>query len=393
MRNERDNKFEGDEDSEYHFSEEESGYDVETEAPKAEKPASKFKLSSLSGGMTRSKRMIISGIIFIGLVVVVYKMVMPTSSSSIPTDITPAVVAEKNGSNPIANQAVSPQAPVVSQPIAQAQPVIPVAAPTPPATMPEQPTPQPIASSAPVQPQTQFPAQLPAQSQPTMAQSNPMSPTNPMPATSQPVVTMAAPPVSQVPFPQPSATPIPVPTSPVMTSPTAPPTAPLPAVPNNNVVDSGIAAMTATENKLTSQIQGDYVQKLNEYEAQNKALRDQMDILNTRVTTMETQINQLVQALTHQNQNVSSAAPPSIPSAVPPVPSFAQAAPPKIAYNVQAIIPGRAWLRGDNGETLTVAEGDVIKEVGRVTKIDPYDGVVEINTGTKLVSLSYGNGA
>ena len=65
----------------------------------------------------------------------------------------------------------------------------------------------------------------------------------------------------------------------------------------------------------------------------------------------------------------------------------------KVAFSVQAIIPGRAWLRSDNGEALTVAEGDTIKGFGRVTKIDPYDGIVEVNTGNKVVSLSYGNGA
>jgi hypothetical protein len=64
----------------------------------------------------------------------------------------------------------------------------------------------------------------------------------------------------------------------------------------------------------------------------------------------------------------------------------------KSPYNVQAIIPGRAWLRAENGETLTVTEGDLIKDLGRVSKIDPYDGVVEINTGTKVISLAYGNG-
>jgi intracellular multiplication protein IcmG len=63
---------------------------------------------------------------------------------------------------------------------------------------------------------------------------------------------------------------------------------------------------------------------------------------------------------------------------------------PKIAFSVQAIIPGRAWLKSDSGDTVTVAEGDMLKSYGRVTKIDPYDGIVDIDTGTKIVSLSYG---
>ena len=77
--------------------------------------------------------------------------------------------------------------------------------------------------------------------------------------------------------------------------------------------------------------------------------------------------------------------------AVEATPQPAAATEPKIAYTVQAIIPGRAWLRSDAGDTVTVTEGDVIKDVGRITKIDPYDGIVQVNTGTKVVSLTYGN--
>jgi hypothetical protein len=59
-------------------------------------------------------------------------------------------------------------------------------------------------------------------------------------------------------------------------------------------------------------------------------------------------------------------------------------------YSVQAIIPGRAWLKSDSGDTVTVAEGDMLRGYGRVTKIDPYDGIVNIDTGGKVVTLSYG---
>ncbi len=59
---------------------------------------------------------------------------------------------------------------------------------------------------------------------------------------------------------------------------------------------------------------------------------------------------------------------------------------------MQAIIPGRAWLKSDSGDTVTVAEGDLLKGYGRVTKIDPYDGVVTIDNGNRIVTLSYGSG-
>ena len=98
-------------------------------------------------------------------------------------------------------------------------------------------------------------------------------------------------------------------------------------------------------------------------------------------------MNQLIQTLTQQFQGGASAS-----AAIQPPASVEQAGPPpRIPYTVQAIIPGRAWLRAKNGDTVTVAEGDDIKGIGRVTKIDPYDGVVEVNVQGRSVSLTYGN--
>jgi len=152
--------------------------------------------------------------------------------------------------------------------------------------------------------------------------------------------------------------------------------------------------MPAAPTTSYNQLQMEYTQKLNDFFAQNKILQDQIQTLNARVMSMEAQMNQMMQMFTRygqdvtnnnmNNMNMNSVSPPQ--SAPPPMPD------PKIAYSVQAIIPGRAWLRSDSGETVTVAEGDTIKDLGRITKIDPYDGVVEINTGNKVVSLSYGSG-
>jgi intracellular multiplication protein IcmG len=127
-----------------------------------------------------------------------------------------------------------------------------------------------------------------------------------------------------------------------------------------------------------SQLQADYSRQINEYASQNRALQDQMQSLNARVAGMESQLAQLLQALMHPAQ----AAPKEHETTVEQ----------RITFNVQAIIPGRAWLKSASGETVTVAEGDVVRDLGRITKIDPYDGVVEINTGNKVVALSYGNG-
>lgn len=54
-------------------------------------------------------------------------------------------------------------------------------------------------------------------------------------------------------------------------------------------------------------------------------------------------------------------------------------------YYVQAIIPGRAWLKNSNGQIITVAPGDAVPGYGTVSTIDSQSGVVTTSTGTKIV--------
>ena len=54
-------------------------------------------------------------------------------------------------------------------------------------------------------------------------------------------------------------------------------------------------------------------------------------------------------------------------------------------YYIQAIIPGRAWIRTSNGQTITVAYGDELAGLGKVTKIDAENGVVITSSGAKVM--------
>jgi intracellular multiplication protein IcmG len=54
---------------------------------------------------------------------------------------------------------------------------------------------------------------------------------------------------------------------------------------------------------------------------------------------------------------------------------------PKPVYYIQAIIPGRAWLKNTNGTTLTVSEGQIIPGKGEVRIIDPVQGKVVLSSG------------
>jgi hypothetical protein len=167
-----------------------------------------------------------------------------------------------------------------------------------------------------------------------------------------------------------------------------------------NSSEAKMIELEAESARLLNQMNTEYTQKLNDFSTQNQALQDQMQSLNARVLSMETQLNQLVQALTRQSQSAgtpgsaqNSATLPTTAAAsdqqgMPAEPAVS----PRAFYTVQAIIPGRAWLKSENGDIVTVAEGDMIRDLGRVTKIDPYDGIVEVNTGSKTISLSYGTG-
>ena len=51
-------------------------------------------------------------------------------------------------------------------------------------------------------------------------------------------------------------------------------------------------------------------------------------------------------------------------------------------YFVVAVIPGRAWLKGADGSSISVAVGDNLDGYGKILNIDPYNGQVQTSVGT-----------
>jgi biotin carboxyl carrier protein len=372
MLNDREDKYDND-DSEYHFTDEDVSYEVETESPKASPSAGANGLAALINRLGQSKRILISLGVFVVLIFLVYKMVAPTSPK---VDIPVPVVAQQT------NQVGVPQ----SQSTAPMQATMPQSPAAPNAVMAQS---QSSALPAPNQPvavnneqsQQQQPEQAAAMQQPSAAMMPESSTSNMNTATEQPAMMV------QQPMPQEAQNN----SSAITMPPVMPVQSSVPAQPYQTPVQPSQMEQIVNQNeKLMSQLQADYTQKANDYAAQNRELQEQMQSLNTRVASMESQMNQLVQALTKQTQSATQA--PAVAEA--PVPTNQPANEMSSSrYSVQAIIPGRAWLRSDSGEAVTVAEGDTIKDLGKVTKIDPYDGVVEINTGSKVISLSYGSGS
>ena len=53
-------------------------------------------------------------------------------------------------------------------------------------------------------------------------------------------------------------------------------------------------------------------------------------------------------------------------------------------YYVQAVIPGRVWLRSIGGQTMTVSVGDTLPGYGKITAIDSYSGMVKTSSGITI---------
>lgn len=379
MLSNRDDKPNEHEESEYHFSDDDVGYEIESDSPKSSASEGGGSASNALSRLTGSKRMMISLGVFLVLVFVVYKMVAPGSSAP-STDIVPQAAAPVETMSASSAPASTPAPAEQVAPVQETatQPVMSVAAGNqqpPSAAAPASAAPQEMAASPPQPASVQQP---PQQVQQQIQQTQQAAPVEQKIIEQNPEVVASMPPVIPVQSNIPATSGQP----PVVTSVT------------HTGTDAAIASMVSTNERLMGQLQADYTQRLNEYSSQTKDMQGQIQTLNSRVATMESQMNQIVQILTH---GAPQGAAPSMaaPASAAPVPQAAvpqsQASDVKVNYSVQAIIPGRAWLRSENGETVTVAEGDSIKDLGRVTKIDPYDGVVEVNTGNKTVSISYGN--
>ncbi len=354
MVHERDDEYEGQEDGEYHFSDDQANYEMEPEittksdAPAAPKPA------PIGGGAAKNLRRPVLGVVVFVLVIFLgYKIISPSTSVP-PTDFS-------QNNSPITKTMTTRQ-PVEKTTVVTTTTSAPArtAAPTPPVTTVTTvtaPVATPVVTQAPAQPTQQvqtLQTTLPAQSLPAQQSSS-------------------AP-------------------APEMSSAQA-----------SSSIDK-LIQLQDQNTKLITQYQTESAQKIAEYETQNNELQGKLQDMALRLNALETTITHLTKALqdarggplannnanTNSGQATNGASAGVMPADNTQVVMARPMAAPKSLYSVQAIIPGRAWLKSDTGETVTVAEGDILKNYGKIIKIDPYDGVVQIDAGGRTVSLSYG---
>jgi hypothetical protein len=358
MVHERDEKYEGQEDGEYHFSDDQANYEMEPDeaAHSTETKVAAAPKSAASGGIEQYKRPLIGVTVFVVLIFLVYKITAP-SGTAVPGDIT-------QGSS------VAAPAATVQKPVAPANTA---------AQSAFQPLSRPLGMSA---SSTSGAAQPAAQA--------PAAPVEPV------ILTDTTQTADQLVMP--AAAQQPAPAINVQQSSVYNPAHPSADINGNSMVaePAEVALLNQKITALTQQnakMQMDYSQKIADYESQNTVLQAKVQDLSARLANMETTLAHLGRAVQQDAQ--SGGMNPNRPRAMAAsggmsAQGMMQSSEPKAAYTVSAIIPGRAWLKSEGGETVTVAEGDTLKGYGRIMKIDPYDGVVELDVGGKIVALSYG---
>jgi len=147
--------------------------------------------------------------------------------------------------------------------------------------------------------------------------------------------------------------------------------------------------------QIISQVDTDLKQKVSAIEisqqtvrAQVNSLGDDVNAVNSNVNNLNTQVsklNQLIEDLSNQlarqTEEINQLRVRTKPKRVHHTPSHRAA---RIVYYIQAVIPGRAWLIGSNGSTLTVREGTKIPGYGVVKLIDSIQGVILTSSGQAI---------
>jgi len=343
MVDDNEEQYEG-EEGEYHFSDEQVNYDeVESPADSKTKAASiKDSIINKMTSLSSRRRVVVAGVVFVILMGVVYKMLSPSSSSA-QRELTQ--FAQGTTSSPRQQAQVRPTTP-------------------PPRVQTQQPQVRPTQ-------ETTQPAQV-ASSVPPVREIDAIEAISPLvgpgPAPQQQVASSTG-------------------TATAATTTTPPyPTVTAPVPGTVSASDEKLKALEAQSSAVIKLLQNEYSQKMTDFEMQSNMVKSKIDDMTKRMNRMEKSLSQITELLKSDKISAKSKRPQGQEVEIVEERVFA----PSVAYTVQAVIPGRAWLKSDAGDTVTVAEGDILREYGRISKIDPYDGVVEINTGHKIIALSYG---
>lgn len=166
------------------------------------------------------------------------------------------------------------------------------------------------------------------------------------------------------------AKPVAEPATPVMTPP-IPVSAP---VAEMNTRVSQLESQAATRNDDMQNLQNTITQ----LQSDMSSLRSNMDSMQQTLQQVNTQNQQLTAQLAKAKR--PAVMPKKIVHHTPATHEVVRT----MRYYLQASIPGRAWLMGEDGSTVTVAEGDNLRGYGFIRRIDPVKGKVFTSSGMTI---------
>lgn len=149
---------------------------------------------------------------------------------------------------------------------------------------------------------------------------------------------------------------------------------------NNSALKQQVDSIQTSEQNLQSQV---------------SSMSDQMNNINTNVESLSSQVSKLNQVISDlstlvnkQSEEISVLMLRTQPKPI----SVRRIHSPRHAltaniYYINAVIPGRAWLIGTNGSTLTVREGTLIPGYGMVKLIDSMQGRI-LTTSGRIIKFS-----
>lgn len=170
---------------------------------------------------------------------------------------------------------------------------------------------------------------------------------------------------------------------------TTQPTAVVPSVDSavqSAEVDKSLAGLQVSETATRSSVQ--------EVITEMAKLRTEMDDLRSAVSGMRSSMQNLseemreqVALLSRQQQMIEALSKQQTQPKKPDTPKkvIKKVLPPQPLYYIEAMVPGRAWLKRTDGTTLTISVGDRLQSYdGVVARIDPITGQVLMSSGRMI---------
>lgn len=140
---------------------------------------------------------------------------------------------------------------------------------------------------------------------------------------------------------------------------------------------SKVSTLESNESNVQAQI--------NTMSQQIETANNNISSLNAQVTKLNQMVTDLSNSIGRQSEEISRLIELTKPKIIKRR-IHVSAEPPNVYY-INAVIPGRAWLIGTNGSTLTIREGVKIPGYGFVKLIDSVEGRILTSSG-KVIKFS-----